>query len=70
MRIAGLLLAFMALSVAAQAQQTLTLEIKDFATVPITGLPIGNLKNEMLLARSQRDPAKNQAGRHGCLSRI
>ena len=51
MRIAGLLLAVMSLSAAAQAQQTLTLEIKDFATMPITGVPLGKTTNEMLLSR-------------------
>jgi len=34
-----------------RAQQTVTLEIKDFATVPITGLPVGKTTNEMLLSR-------------------
>ena len=51
MRIAGLLLAVMGLSAAAQAQQTLTLEIQDFATMPITGVPLGKTTNEMLLSR-------------------
>ena len=51
MRIAGLLLAVLGLSAVAQAQQTLTLEIKDFATVPISGLPVGKTSNEMLLSR-------------------
>ena len=51
MRIAGLLLAVMSLSAAAQAQQTLTLEIRDFATMPITGVPLGKTTNEMLLSR-------------------
>jgi hypothetical protein len=51
MRIAGLLLAILGMSAAAHAQQTVTLEIKDFATVPITGLPVGKTSNEMLLSR-------------------
>ena len=51
MRIAGWVLAVVGLSAAAHAQQTLTLEIKDFATVPITGLPLGKTSNEMLLSR-------------------
>src|SRR5688572_21748574 len=51
MRIVGLLLAVLSVSATAQAQQTLTLEIKDFATLPITGLPLGKTSNEMLLAR-------------------
>ena len=55
MRIACCLLALLTLPAAAQAQQVLTLEIKDFATVPITGAPLGSLEkascNEMLLAR-------------------
>ena len=44
MRIAGLLLAVVSLPAAAQAQQTLTLEIKDFATMPITGSPRQNVE--------------------------
>ena len=55
MRIACCLLALLTLPAAAQAQQVLTLEIKDYATVPITGAPLGSLEkassNEMLLAR-------------------
>jgi hypothetical protein len=51
MRIAGLLLAVLGLSASAHAQQTLTLEIKDFAAVPITGAPLGKATNEMLLSR-------------------
>ena len=51
MRIAGLVLAVLGLATVAHAQQTLTLEIQDFATVPITGLPVGKTSNEMLLAR-------------------
>ena len=50
MRIA-LVLALVSLPVAAQAQQTLTLEIRDYATLPMTGQPIGKSSNEMLLAR-------------------
>ncbi len=50
MRIA-LVLALMSLPAVAQGQQTLTLEIKDYATLPITGQPIGKSSNEMLLAR-------------------
>jgi hypothetical protein len=51
MRMAGLVLALLGLTIVGHAQQTLTLEIRDFATVPITGLPIGKTTNEMLLAR-------------------
>ncbi len=51
MRIAGFLLAVLSVSAAAHAQQTLTLEIRDFATMPISGLPLGKTSNEMLLAR-------------------
>jgi hypothetical protein len=51
MRIAGLLLAMLSLSSGAQAQQTVILEIKDFATVPISGVPLGKTSNEMLLSR-------------------
>ena len=51
MRIVGVLLAVLSVSATAQAQQTLTVEIKDFATVPITGLPLGKTSNEMLLSR-------------------
>src|SRR5688572_13381886 len=51
MRIAGLLLAALGWSVTALAQHPLTLEIKDFATVPITGLPLGKTSNEWLLSR-------------------
>ncbi len=46
-----MLLVVLSLSAVAQAQQTITLEIKDFATVPITGLPLGKTTNEMLLSR-------------------
>ncbi len=51
MRIACCLLALLTLPAAVRAQQVLTLEIKDFATVPITGAPVGKSSNEMLLAR-------------------
>ena len=51
MRTACFLLALLSLPTAAWAQQVLTLEIKDFATVPITGLPLGKTSNEMLLSR-------------------
>jgi hypothetical protein len=51
MRIAGLLLAVLCLAAIARAQQPLTLEIKDFATVPITGAALGKTSNEMLLSR-------------------
>src|SRR5688500_8699843 len=51
MRIAGLFLAALSLTTVAQAQQTLTLDITDYATVPISGLPVGKTTNEMLLAR-------------------
>lgn len=36
---------------AAHAQQTLTLEIKDYATLPLTGVTEGKGSNEVLLAR-------------------
>jgi hypothetical protein len=39
------------LSAVASAQQNLTLELKDFATMPQTGAPLGKASNEMLLAR-------------------
>jgi hypothetical protein len=45
------LLAFLSLSAVASAQQTLTLELRDFATIPVTGAPLGKASNEMLLAR-------------------
>src|SRR5215208_3532825 len=51
MRSVGLLLAIFGLSAAVHAQQAVTLEIQDFATVPITGLPIGKTSNEVLLSR-------------------
>ena len=51
MRTAGFLVAILCLPVVAQAQQPLTLEIRDFATVPISGLPLGKTNNEMLLSR-------------------
>jgi hypothetical protein len=51
MRIAALLLAALGWSAMALAQQPITLEIKDFAAVPITGLPLGKTSNEMLLSR-------------------
>src|SRR5688572_5899073 len=51
MRIAGLFLAAFGLTAVAQAQQTLTLDLTDYATVPISGLPVGKTTNEMLLAR-------------------
>src|SRR5829696_6219266 len=51
MRYAGLLLAVLGMSAVARAQQPLTLEIRDFATMPITGLPMGKTTNEMLLSR-------------------
>src|SRR5918994_995673 len=51
MRTAGFLVAVLCLPVVAQAQQPLTLEIRDFATVPISGLPLGKTNNEMLLSR-------------------
>ena len=54
MRIAGLFLAVMGLSITVQAQQTLTLEIKDFATVPISGVPLGKTTNEMLLSAAPK----------------
>ena len=70
MRIAGLLLAVMGLSAAAQAQQTLTLEIKDFATMPITGVPARQDDERDAARRGSTPSAKNQAARHGCSSRI
>ena len=51
MRSAGYVLAAIGLSVVLQAQQPLTLELKDFATMPVTGLPTGKTTNEWLLAR-------------------
>lgn len=51
MRITVVLLALCTLAQAARAQQPLTLEIRDYATLPITGQPIGKTNNEMLLAR-------------------
>ena len=51
MRITGLFLAVLSLTAVAQAQQTLTLDIADFATMPISGLPVGKTTNEMLLSR-------------------
>lgn len=52
MRIVCLLLALLILQPGiARAQQQLTLEIKDFATLPITGQAQGKTSNEMLLAR-------------------
>jgi hypothetical protein len=51
MRIAGFLLALVSLSVATQAQQPMTLEIRDYATLPITGQPVGKTTNEWLLSR-------------------
>jgi len=51
MRTACFLLALLSLPAAARAQQALTLELKDFATVPVTGLPLGKTSNEMLLSR-------------------
>ncbi|HUP39354.1 MAG TPA: hypothetical protein VM115_04485, partial [Vicinamibacterales bacterium] len=51
MRITGFFLAVLSLTAVAHAQQTLTLEIKDFASVPITGLPVGKTSNEVLLSR-------------------
>jgi hypothetical protein len=51
MRFAGVLLAVLGLAATVQAQQTVTIEIRDFATVPITGLPVGKTSNEMLLSR-------------------
>jgi hypothetical protein len=51
MRTACVLIALLAVPVHARAQQPLTLELEDFAVVPITGLPLGKSSNEMLLAR-------------------
>ena len=51
MRLALLVFALIGLPAAAQAQQTLTLEIADYATLPITGATLGKATNEMLLAR-------------------
>jgi hypothetical protein len=41
MRIVCALLALLSLPAAAGAQQSITLELKDFATLPITGVPLG-----------------------------
>lgn len=51
MRFVGVLLAVLGLSLVAQAQQPVTLEIRDYATVPISGLPLGKTTNEWLLSR-------------------
>jgi hypothetical protein len=51
MRIARVVLVLLSLQATAEAQQTLTVELRDFATVPITGVPLGKTSNEMLLAR-------------------
>jgi hypothetical protein len=51
MRIVGFFLALFGLASVAAAQQPLTLELRDFATVPMTGVPLGKASNEMLLAR-------------------
>jgi hypothetical protein len=51
MRIACCLLALLGLSASTFAQQPITLELRDFATMPITGAPLGKASNEMLLAR-------------------
>ena len=55
MRIACCLLASLMLPALASAQPTITLELRDYATVPVTGVPLGSLgkasSNEMLLAR-------------------
>ena len=51
MRIVGFLLLLAGIPGVVRAQETVTLEIKDFATVPITGLPLGKTTNEMLLSR-------------------
>lgn len=51
MRIGCVLLVLLALPEASNAQQVLTLELKDFAAVPMTGVPLGKTSNEMLLAR-------------------
>ena len=59
MRIAGLLLAVVSLPAAAQAQQTLTLEIRDFATVPDhRAARSARRSNEMLLVAGQRHPRR------------
>ncbi|RPI54597.1 MAG: hypothetical protein EHM55_10385 [Acidobacteria bacterium] len=51
MRIACCLLALLSVPVAAFAQQPITLELRDYATVPITGKPTGKTTNEWLLSR-------------------
>ena len=51
MRIVCAVLLVVSLQAVVKAQQTVTLEIKDFATLPITGLPLGKTTNEMLLSR-------------------
>ena len=50
MRIACVLLVVMTLPAAVRAQ-SVTLEIKDFVTMPVTGLPLGKTSNEVLLSR-------------------
>ena len=49
-KIAGLTLAVIALS-AVSASAQLTLEIKDYVTMPLTGLVDGKVGNSVLLAR-------------------
>ena len=51
MRIAVWVLGVVGIAAIAQAQQPIALEIRDFATVPITGLPLGATTNEWLLSR-------------------
>src|SRR4029453_9689249 len=55
MRIACCLLASVMLPALASAQSPITLELRDYATVPVTGEPMGSLgkasSNAMLLAR-------------------
>ena len=51
MRFGSFLVALSLAALTAHAQQPLTLELKDFATVPQTGVPLGKATNEMLLAR-------------------
>ncbi len=51
MRRVWCLLAVVGLSAVAAAQQTLTIELKDFATMPMTGVTQGKASNEVLLAR-------------------
>jgi hypothetical protein len=51
MRIACCLVALLILSALTFAQQPITLELRDYATTPMTGVPLGKATNERLLSR-------------------